>query len=531
MIEQTKPSHVEDGMRKSVFWPPFTLLLLAVVFSFYDVEAFLSIMTKINDWILLHFDWLFSYVTLSLVLTLVFVYFTPLGKIKIGGKGAVPLLSKWRWFSITLCTTLATGILFWAVAEPMYHMAAPPSSLNLVPNTASTRDFTMATMFMHWSFSPYAIYCVPSLVFALCYYNLKQSFTIGTFLAPAIGQKTAHKSANLIDAIALFALVAGMASSLGTGILVLSGGIEAQLGINNGKLMMALVAAIIVFSFVFSAVSGLHKGIARLSNLNAQIFVFFCIFVFIFGPTGFILSNGFNGLVEYATSFFTRSVNAMTAPEDDWARSWTIFYFANWYAWAPIAALFLGRIAKGYTVKQFITVNLILPSCCAILWMSTFSGSAIYFDELLQGAFQTSLTANGPESLIYMLFDNLPYSALMAVLLIVITFISFVTAADSNTDAMSRLCSKSGEMSESCPAGQPTNVGETNFGTSFKLKIIWGTTIGIIAWVMISFASLDGIRMMNSLGGLPALLIIMISNISLWVLLRRSFRKNDALLN
>lgn len=196
-------------------------------------------MTQINNWILQSFDWLFSYVTLSLVITLVIIYFSPLGKVKIGGENAVPLLSKWKWFSITLCTTLATGILFWAVAEPMYHMTSPPTSLDLVANSLETRDFTMATMFMHWSFSPYAIYCVPSLVFALCYYNLNKPFTISSFLVPTIGQKVANKGANIIDAVALFALVAGMASSLGTGILVLSGGIEAQLGWHNGKLMMA----------------------------------------------------------------------------------------------------------------------------------------------------------------------------------------------------------------------------------------------------------------------------------------------------
>lgn len=204
-----------------------------------------------------------------------------------------------------------------------------------------------------------------------------------------------------------------------------------------------------------------------------------------------------------------RSTRTLTAPSDNWVREWTVFYFANWYAWAPIAALFLGRIAKGYSVRQFITVNLILPSCCAVLWMSTFAGSAIYFDNLLGGVFQASLATNGPESLIYMLFENLPFSSIMAVLLIIITFISFVTAADSNTDAMSRLCTSADSLSEE--AGQ----------TSMKLKFVWGITIGIIAWVMISFASLDGIRMMNSLGGLPALFIIMISNISLFILLRR----------
>lgn len=501
-----------SDVRKTVFWPSFALLMTAVGFSFIDVERFLSVMTIINNWILINFEGLFSYSTLILLATLLIVYFSPLGKIKIGGRDAEPLLSKWRWFSITLCTTLATGILFWAVAEPMYHLYTPPESLNLIPGTAVAREFTMATMFMHWSFSPYAIYCVPSLVFALCYYNLNNPFTIGSTLTPAIGKTAVSYGSSVIDSIALFALVTGMASSLGTGILTLSGGIEARLGIPNGKVLMAIVAILIVLSFVMSAVSGLHKGIARLSNVNAQVFLIFCIFVFVFGPTGFILSNGISGLTEYGVSFFERSTNQLTAPDDDWTRSWTVFYFANWYAWAPIAALFLGRIAKGYTVRQFIQINLILPACCAILWMSTFSGAAIHFDTLLGGAFQQSLLNNGPESVIYMLFDNLPFTSLMTLALIGITFISFVTAADSNTDAMSRLCTKSNlEQSDSNR-------------TSMKLKFVWGITIGVIAWVMVSFASIDGIRMLTSLGGLPALFIIITTNISLFVLLKRAIQ-------
>lgn len=159
------------------------------------------------------------------------------------------------------------------------------------------------------------------------------------------------------------------------------------------------------------------------------------------------MTNGLDGLIEYVQSFMARSVNQLTAPEDDWSRSWTIFYFANWYAWAPIAALFLGRIARGYTVKQFIQVNLILPSCCAIIWMSTLSGAAIHLDGESDGMLRDSLLNTGPESVIYTLFDNLPMASFMTLALIVITFISFVTAADSNTDAMSRLCTKSSHHS------------------------------------------------------------------------------------
>ncbi len=514
------------GIKHSVFWPPFLLLLGAMIFSFVDLENFLNVMTEINDWILTTFSWLFSISTLCLVITLVITYFSPLGKIKIGGSDAKPLLTKWQWFAITLCTTVATGILFWGAAEPMYHLYEPPNSLDIAPQSEEAIRFTLGTMFMHWSFTPYAIYCVPALAFALCYYNLHMPFSLGSSLKPFLGRLITKKSAIVIDAVALFALVAGMASSLGSGILVLGGGLQSVLGIPNTKTVMALVCAAIVVTFIASAVSGLQKGIARLSNLNAQIFIVSCVFVLMFGPTQYIFSAGLQGMTDYVTTFFSRSLNMYTGPDDNWPNLWTIFYWANWYAWAPVVALFLGRIGRGYTVREFIVVNLILPSMFAFVWMSTFSGSAIYFDNLTLGGIKTAMDEKGVEGAIYTLFDNLPLSYITAGIFIFITFISYVTAADSNTDTMSNLCAADNEACVNDPEeGSAAELESASTPTKaaplMLLKIVWGMSIGVIAWVMVSFASIDGIKMMSNLGGLPAMFIIICVNGSLLVLIYR----------
>jgi choline-glycine betaine transporter len=518
------------GIKHSVFWPPFLLLLGAMIFSFVDLEHYLNIMTDINDWILTTFSWLFSISTLCLVITLVITFFSPLGKIKIGGSHAKPLLTKWQWFAITLCTTVATGILFWGAAEPMYHFYEPPVSLDIAPQSEAAARFTMGTMFMHWSFTPYAIYCVPALAFALCYYNLQMPFSLGSSLKPFLGKLITKKSASVIDAVALFALVAGMASSLGSGILVLGGGLESVLGIPNSKTVMALVCVAIVVTFVASAVSGLQKGIARLSNLNAQVFIVCCIFVLVFGPTQYIFSIGIDGMRDYVTSFFSRSLNMYTGPEDIWPKLWTIFYWANWYAWAPVVALFLGRIGRGYTVREFIVVNLILPSIFAFVWMSTFSGSALYFDSASLGGIKSAMDEKGVEGAIYTLFEQLPISYITAAIFVFITFISYVTAADSNTDTMSNLCAADDTACVNGPEDECTTQPDDREPTTTKaaplmlLKFIWGISIGVIAWVMVSFASIDGIKMMSNLGGLPAMFIIICVNGSLLVLLYRVSR-------
>lgn len=526
MFEKTQRNIFIFNVKHGVFWAPFLLLIVAVVFSFVNLEQYMRIATQINDWILSKFAWLFSLSSFFLLVTLIVTYFSPLGKIRIGGADAKPLLSKWRWFSITLCTTIATGILFWGTAEPMFHLYQPPESLGIVPQSTEAIQFTMATMFMHWSFTPYAIYCLPGLVFALVYYNLQLPFSIGSTLSPIFGSWVQGRKGQVIDAIALFALVAGMASSLGTGILVLSGGVESVFGISSNKTVMAIIALAIVMTFIASAVSGLQKGIARLSNINAQVFILCCVFVFIFGPTGYILSIGFDGILDYFGNFFARSFNTYTGPEDNWPKLWTVFYWANWYAWAPVTALFLGRIALGYTVRQFIMINLILPASCAIVWMATFSGTAMRLDHLTLGSLHQVMQEKGAEAVIFTVFDNLPLSAITIAIFIGITFISFVTAADSNTDAMSNLCAAdSGESTSECAlnkSDEKISSEDSTAKTKMLLKFVWGISIGVIAWVMVSFASIDGIKMMSNLGGLPAMIIIIGTNITLFKLIHKA---------
>lgn len=522
MKDKKRAINFAFNIKYGVFWPPFLLLLTAVVFSFVDLAQYMQIATKINDWILAKFSWLFSLSSFCLLVSLIITYFSPLGKIRIGGNNAKPLLTKWQWFSITLCTTVATGILFWGTAEPMYHLYQPPESLNITAQSTEAIQFTMATMFMHWSFTPYAIYCLPALVFALVYYNLQFPFSIGSALRPIFGRWVKGKKGQVIDAIALFALVAGMASSLGTGILVLSGGVESVFGIPSNKTVMAIIGIAIVATFIASAVSGLQKGIARLSNINAKVFILCCIFVFLFGPTRYILFIGYEGLADYFSNFFARSFNTYTGPEDNWPNLWTVFYWANWYAWAPITALFLGRIALGYTVRQFIMVNLVFPASCAIVWMATFSGTAMRFDELTQGGLHQAMQDKGVESVIFALFDNLPIAGFTTAIFIGITFISYVTAADSNTDAMSNICAADpveNEDEETGNTAEKTNAGESIEKSKMLLKFVWGISIGVIAWVMVSFASIDGIKMMSNLGGLPAMLIIIGTNLVLFKLI------------
>ena len=480
-----------------VFLPPFLLLLVSSILSIAYEASFLAYVNELSTWILQHFDWLFSWATFLFFVLLIVIYFTPFAHIKIGGPDATPILSKWNWFSISLCTTIATGILFWGTAEPIYHLHSVPTGLGIENGSSDAARFSMSTMFMHWTLTPYSIYTVASLLFAISFYNLKESFNLGALIYPAIGKPIHRNVLGLINIIGLFALVAGMAASLGTGILTISGGLNSLFDFRQSDGLNFGIMVCIVAAFTISATTGLLKGIQLLSDYNVKAFIAIAIFMLIFGPITQSFSLGFDGMGEYFARFFERSTAVKSNIGTAWRQSWTVFYWANWLAWTPVTALFLGQIARGYTVRQFIQFNLFFPALFSGLWMIIFSGTAITFDQnMFPGLLQDVLQNEGAQGVIYAIFDKLPWNGVISIFFLFIVFISFVTAADSNTSALSSISSK--------------NITQENAEGSNIVKILWGLIIGLVAFIMISYSGIDGIKMLSTLGGFPILFIMII---------------------
>ncbi|MDR2553067.1 MAG: BCCT family transporter, partial [Treponema sp.] len=328
------------GIRPVVFIPPALLTIAALMYSLIDNTGFSAMAAAANNWLLDKFGWLFSLGSLCFLAGIIIVFFSPLAKVKIGGQDAVPVMSDFNWFAITLCTTIAIGILFWGTAEPLYHFTGPPRGFGIEAGSPGAVRFAMSSMFMHWTFTPYAIYTLPALMFAFAFYNMRKPFSLGSALVPVIGDRAAGKPGEVIDAVCLYALILGMAASLGTGILSLTGGLSYQYGIPNNALTYWIIGAVIVAVFIISAGTGLMKGIRFLSDINTKALIVITLFVFLFGPTTYILQLGSEGLGEYFSTFFQRSLitgaAAYTGGEgiDMWGQWWTNFYFANWLAWA-----------------------------------------------------------------------------------------------------------------------------------------------------------------------------------------------------
>jgi glycine betaine transporter len=450
----------------------------------------------LNQWILDHFDWLFSSVTFFCVLLVIIIYLSPIGKVKIGGSQAIPLLNKWKWFSITLCTTIATGILLWGAAEPLYHVHQPPANINLGANIEAARDFAMSTMYMHWTVTPYSIYTIAALMFALMYYNKNQPLSVSSCIYPIIGKYSFGFLGTLLNVVCLFALVAGMAGSLGGGILTIAGGMNTLFGTSINHFTYAIIGVAIVLAFTVSSASGLMKGIKLLSDFNIKLFIGLSLTLFFMGPTMDIIGIGWSGFKEYIINFMQRSMN-LGHQDEAWQHSWTIFYWANWLAWTPITAVFLGKISRGYTVRQFIHFNLLLPSLFSALWMMIFSGSSLFYDLQTSDHFLYSILQDkGAQNVVFAIFNQLPIGGMLSIFFLFITFLSFVTAADSNTSAMSSICTK-----------QMSNTQEE---APIYIKISWGVIIGFVAWIMISYAGIDGLKIISTIGGFPTLFFMII---------------------
>jgi choline-glycine betaine transporter len=495
-------------INRPVFFVPLAVLATALAASLWQGPRFVAAETAVNDWILRSFGPAFAITSVAFLLLLAGIALSPFGRTVIGGAGAKPLLDRWRWFAVALCTTIATGILFWGVAEPLFHLNEPPKMLGIVPGSDAAAVFAMSTMYLHWTLTPYAIYTVAALAFAILYYNRAEPFSLSSLFVPLIGKRAHGTIGTAIDIVCLFALVAGMAASLGAGILALAGGIEGIGHFAGGAALRWTIAAAVVATFVISAALGLQRGIARLSLLNIWLFFAILLFVLVAGPTARLPGLGGAGAADYAATFMPRSLGLDV--DAAWHRQWTIFNWANWFAWAPVTALFLGRLAVGYTVRAFIVFNLLLPALFGAAWMIIIAGTTIALDQQSGGGLYAVLTSVGPDPLLYRLFSELGGGLPVLAVLIAAIFLSYVTAADSNVSAMSALSTHG--ISPETPEAP------------LAVKIVWGVTVGLVAIVLVASSGIDGIRMMSVLGGFPALFVIVGAALSLCVMAVRGRR-------
>jgi choline/carnitine/betaine transport len=421
------------------------------------------------DWLEKSFGWLFVLTTAGFVVFSGFLALSQYGNIKLGPDDAEPEFSTFSWVSMMFATGMGIGLIFWGVAEPLTHLNAPPMGM-AEPGSPDAARLAMEYTFFHWGLHPWSIYAVIGLAIAYFAYRKGYGNLISATFRPLIGDAAGRAPGKAIDVVAIFATLFGSATSLGLGALQITGGLDNVFDGSGKSVGLALLVIwILTACFVVSAVTGIEKGVQFLSNANAVAAVVLVLFLFVVGPTVFILSTFTEGMGAYLTQLPTMSgrTGAFDADQAAWLDGWTIFYWAWWISWPPFVGMFIARISKGRTIRQFVAYVIVVPSVVSFVWFSIMGGAA--FDlQLNQGKdLGRTLADEGTESILFTVLRDYPWSSVTVVLAIFLIAIFFITGADSASIVMGML-SQHGEE-------EPQR----------WLVIFWGVAQGAVASVLL----------------------------------------------
>ena len=335
--------------------------------------------TKALTWVTDNFGWLFVLTSAGFVLFSGYLALTRYGNIKLGPDDSEPEFSTFSWVSMMFATGMGIGLMFWGVAEPLTHFNTPPLGEG-EPGSPESAEMAMQYAFFHWGFHPWAMYAVIGLSIGYFAYRKGYGNLISTTFRPLLGDRVCQGPGRAIDVVAIFATLFGSATSLGLGALQITGGIDDVFGEGGGSKTLAVaVIAVLTACFVLSAVSGVEKGIKFLSNANAVAAGVLVFFLFVVGPTVFIMGTFTTTMGDYLTHLPAMSFNTgvYDSAASSWLGSWTIFYWAWWISWTPFVGMFIARISKGRTIRQFVVYVILVPSLVSFVWFAILGGTAI----------------------------------------------------------------------------------------------------------------------------------------------------------
>ena len=455
-------------IRKPVFITMAVLYIAIIVLGLAAPEWFSAGEAAIVEFTCRKFGALYDLLTLGLVAFCVWVMFSnKVGSIKIGGKDAKPIMSKWSWFVISLCGGIATGIVFWSIAEPITHfIEGIPGFASLYPPESELgATLALATTYLHWGISEYAYYCVAGIAIGVAVYNMKLPYRVSACLYPILGKKAMGVIGTIIDILCVFGLAGGVSASLCEGALQLGAGIGILTGMTPGRMMWIILLVAVVITFLISSYTGIGKGVRFLSDKNAKLYMGLMLFVILFGPTSYILNNATQAFGFHIEHFFTQSTYLSGFDGEMWPTWWTINYWSWMIAYAPLMGIFLAKIARGRTLREFTIYNFLLPGLFGIVWFGIFGSSAIFYETNGGGIYQ-SMQELGTESAVFAFFKNMPISAVLDVVFLFTAFLSIVTLCDSMTTTISSLSINAKNAAVAEPPA--------------KIKIFWGITVSLV---------------------------------------------------
>ncbi|MCY6369468.1 BCCT family transporter [Clostridium ganghwense] len=487
------------------------IILLFSGYALLNLERANEVFVSVKNVIISKGDWLFILSSNFFIGICIFLAFSRLGNVKIGGVNAEPEFTNFAWYSMLISAGMGIGLMFWSVGEPLYHFTFTPP----IFQSKNAINSALATTFFHWGIHPWAIYALLSLALTFFAYNKNLPLSLRSVFYPILKDKVFGIIGDIIDITAVVACLFGLATSLGLGVQQINSGLNYLLGIPFDVKIQVVLIAIITFIATISVVSGIDKGVKFLSELNIKIAFIFMIAIFILGPTLYILSLFSNALGIYLNDFIKSSF--FISPKDkSWQGSWSVFYLAWWISWSPFVGMFIARISKGRTIREFVLAVLFVPSLLSFIWLSIFGGNAIYINEQVNGKLFAVVQDNLPVALFEMVsYLNIPIlsgiiKTILSIIgtLLVISF--FVTSSDSGSLVVDNITS-GGKLDSPVPQ-----------------RIFWAVMEGFVAAILLLIGgkkALSALQTAVIATGLPFAILLTITSILLVESIHHSYKK------
>lgn len=488
-VEEQRPNG--SGVDRVVFGVTAAAAVAFLVWGFVSTSSLASASSEALGWTMTNTGWLFVLTASGFVVFVLWLALSRFGNIPLGRDDEEPEFRTVSWVAMMFSAGMGIGLMFYGVSEPLTHVVTPPPGTGAEGNPAAVQH-AMATTLFHWTLHPWAIYAVVGLAIAYGVYRKGRVQLISAAFEPLLGRHAHGGWGRVIDMLAIFATLFGSAASLGLGALQIRSGLQIVTGIGTvGNAVLVLIISVLTAAFVLSAVSGVAKGIQWLSNINMVLALALALFVFVLGPTVFILDLVPTALGSYVQDLAMMSARtgAEGADTSEWLQSWTVFYWAWWLSWTPFVGMFIARISRGRTIRQFVSGVLLVPSLVTLVWFCIFGGAAID----LQRSGTDIAGAGAVEAQLFTMLQSYPLATVASVVVMVLVAIFFVSGADAASIVM-------GTLSE---RGTQTPRRAT--------VVFWGVATGAVAAVMLLVGGdegLTGLQTLTIVGALPFVLVM-----------------------
>lgn len=474
-----------------VFLISSVIIVGFVIFVLMFQEGAAAFFGELRPWLTSTFDWVFMLAGNIFVLFCLFLIVSPFGKIRIGGAEAKPDYSYAGWFAMLFAAGMGIGLMFFGVLEPVFHFQNPPLGMADV-DQETARQLGMAATIFHWGLHPWAIYAVVALALAFFCYNRGLPLTIRSAFYPIFGNAVWGWFGHVIDTLAVFATLFGLATSLGFGAEQASAGLNYLFDIPVTDVTKVVLILAITAVALVSVMAGLDKGVKRLSEVNMILAFLLLLFVIVVGPTLDIVKGFFQGAVAYAANVVPLS-NWVGREDTDFLHGWTTFYWAWWISWSPFVGMFIARVSRGRTVREFVICVLIIPTIVSILWMNAFGGTAIsqFINDGYTGVTET-VTNWAPELSLFKMLEPLPMAGVLSFVGITLVIVFFVTSSDSGSLVIDTITA-GGKVD--APVAQ---------------RIFWCTFEGLVAIALLLGGGLGSLQAAAIATGFPFALVLVL---------------------